>query len=160
MRPRVYVSGALMGASNLQAARDKYEICAKLLAEHNFVPYIPHQTTDPERAHSVSETDVFTRDADQLHSSDVVVAFLDEPSLGVGAELAMALAADIPIVALLSAHIRTSRFVLGMLKSRGSVATLTFSNVQELRHQLPGVIDALLLKRSGNLQQRTGQLGF
>jgi len=133
MAPKIYVSGALMAAANLDEARSKYEECASVLRNAGYAPYLPHRSTDPELMAEIAGVDVFDRDAKELMTSDAVVAFLDEPSLGVGAELAMCVAQGIPVVALMRPEARVSRFVFGMLESSDAVMVVTYRDMAELR---------------------------
>jgi len=81
---------------------------------------LPHQFTDPQLAAAMTPGAVFTRDRDELSRTDAIIAYLDEPSLGVGCELALAHYQGVSILALHHADARVSRFALGYLESIGA----------------------------------------
>ena len=87
---RVYISGALASAKNLQSARILYEAMALACEEAGAVAYLPHKATDPELNSELSDEYVATRDLEELSRCDHIVASLSDPSTGMGAELAIA----------------------------------------------------------------------
>lgn len=117
---RVYISGALQASSDLPAARSRYEHAARVVGERGHSAYLPHQHTDPVKAAGVSAEAVFERDRQELSDCDAVVAFIDEPSLGVGCELALAHQQNARILALRNEASRVSRFALGFLEAIGA----------------------------------------
>jgi Nucleoside 2-deoxyribosyltransferase len=118
---KVYLSGALQASRNLTDARHLYEVAAAMIVSAGHSAYLPHQQTDPELAPRLSSDAVFERDLKQLKSADAIVAFLNEPSFGVGAEIALAGQSNVPILALHRRDGAVSRFLLGYLASVGGV---------------------------------------
>ncbi|MBO6561847.1 MAG: nucleoside 2-deoxyribosyltransferase [Nisaea sp.] len=114
---KIYISGALQASTNLQIARDLYEEAARILDSSGDFCFLPHLQTDPERAKFIPSDDVFSRDVRALEDADGVIAFLNEPSHGVGAEIAMALAWGKPILPLIENGGKCSRFLDGLLRS-------------------------------------------
>lgn len=112
---RVYISGALKGSRDLSAARDLYERAALAVSQAGHEPYVPHSSTDPERAAALSPEAVYDSDMKAIHRSDAVLAFLNEPSLGVGAEIAICARESIPVLGLCALRTEVSRFALGCL---------------------------------------------
>ncbi len=129
---RIYISGALAGSSDLAKARLLYEDVAVRLKGVGLRPYLPHSQTDPEHQADVSSAEVFTRDLNELLSSDVVLAFLGEPSLGVGAEIALALGRRLPVVGVWPEGTRVSRFVLGLLEASPSARVGSYRSIGEV----------------------------
>ncbi len=117
---QVYISGALQASRDLAGARALYEAAATAVARAGHEPYLPHQHTDPVAAAGLNPAAVFRRDMQFLRDSDAVVAFLNEPSLGVGAEMVLACEAGIPVLALHRFDIGVSRFVIGYLDYQGA----------------------------------------
>ncbi|MET3413805.1 nucleoside 2-deoxyribosyltransferase [Methylobacterium sp. 1030] len=117
---KVYISGALQASRDLAGARALYEAAALAVEEAGHTPYLPHKHTDPVKAADLDAVSVFRRDMANLRAADLVVAFLDEPSLGVGAELVLAREAGTPVLALHAAGTGVSRFVAGYLSDRRS----------------------------------------
>jgi hypothetical protein len=86
----------------------------------------------------VSPAQVYRADLQQLLSSDLVVAYIGSPSLGVGAELALAVRSHIPVVALQRPGDLVSRFVVGMLDSAD--ARIVVTSDEELPQELRGAL--------------------
>lgn len=119
-----YISGALLNASNLDESRRLYESFAAACGRAGCAAYVPHQHADPVRDAHLSNADVAARDLEAIAAADVLVAYIGEPSLGVGAEIAIALAAGTRVLALAPADRRVSRFVLGLLERAGDQAVV------------------------------------
>ncbi len=115
-----YISGALTGLSDPVSARRYYELLATVCQEAGMAAYLPHRENDPVLHADVPASVVYQRDLVHLQASDVVVAHVGAPSLGVGAELALAVAAGIDIVAVRRPAEPHSRFVAGMLEEGGA----------------------------------------
>jgi nucleoside 2-deoxyribosyltransferase len=121
---QAYISGALLNAVHLEAARALYERFAEACRAAGWDAYVPHQHADPVRDAGLSNLDVAERDVDHVSAADALVAYLGEPSLGVGAEVAIALRAGKPVLAVAEADRLVSRFLLGFLElhpSQGQV---------------------------------------
>lgn len=131
MSKKVYISGALMGARDLGRARELYEIFASACRDAGWIPYLPHSNTDPDAAATLPASTVVSRDLEELESADVLLAYLGEPSLGVGAEIALAVCRDKPILATYESGRRISRFVLGLLECHRSAAVFEFRSERE-----------------------------
>jgi nucleoside 2-deoxyribosyltransferase len=117
-----YISGALLNAVNLAESRARYERFADACRAVGWDAYVPHQHADPERDTHLSNTDVARRDLDAVTSADLLIAYVGEPSLGVGAEVAIALAAKKPVLLLAEAQRKVSRFLLGLVELQGAPA--------------------------------------
>jgi nucleoside 2-deoxyribosyltransferase len=111
---RVYISGALINAARLDEARKLYERLADACVSAGCAAYVPHQHADPVRDPHLSNAEVATRDLAEVTAADVLVAYVGEPSLGVGAEVAIALAAGKRVLLLAEADRKVSRFLLGL----------------------------------------------
>lgn len=135
---RVYISGPLTAASDLASARRYYDRLAALCRDQGLTPYLPHTENDPELHASASPAEVFRADLRQLLASDLVVAYVGSPSLGVGAELALAVRSQIPIVAVRRPDEVVSRFVVGMLESAGGRIVVASDN--ELSRKMPDAL--------------------
>jgi nucleoside 2-deoxyribosyltransferase len=111
----VYISGALMNAVDLSRSRILYEQLAHACICAGYTAYLPHQNTDPEEMSEISAEVVMQRDMDELNKASVLVAYIGEPSLGVGAEIAIAMQQEKTILAVYDSANRVSRFILGLL---------------------------------------------
>ena len=117
MNRRVYVSGPLQASRDLPLARALYETFARACRQAGYDPYLPHVDNDPERDADNSPEDVYARDISELRRSAAVVAHVGAPSSGVGAELAVAVAEGIPVIAISRPGEPVSRFLAGMLRA-------------------------------------------
>lgn len=129
---RAYISGALLNASDLPASRALYERFAAACEAAGVRAYVPHQHADPVRDRDLSSLDVATRDLEQVNAADVLVAYVGEPSLGVGAEVAIALAAGKRVLLLAERERRVSRFLLGLAELHPAQASFCrFGSVED-----------------------------
>lgn len=99
---------------------------------------MPHKENDPEDHPEISAEEVFKRDTTKLLEADLVIAFVGAPSLGVGAELALAVNSDIPVLAICRPNEIVSRFVVGMLARHGNRVLIIDDTAME--HELPGAM--------------------
>jgi 2'-deoxynucleoside 5'-phosphate N-hydrolase len=81
----------------------------------------------------LSDTEIHDRDLDWLHGCDVVVAEITVPSLGVGYEIAHAVAAKIPVLALYRGE--RSR-VSAMIAGSPGVTTVAYADLPEAYHAI------------------------
>ena len=114
MRVRAYISGALINAARLEDARRLYERLADACESAGCAAYVPHQHADPVRDPDLLNTEVASRDLAEVRAADVLVAYVGEPSLGVGAEVAIALAEGKRVLLVAEAGRKVSRFLLGL----------------------------------------------
>lgn len=143
---KTYISGPLHAVRDLAAARSFYETLATTCRDAGWEPYLPHQNTDPEIHRDVSEAEVFDRDLHAIQDADVIVAYIGQPSSGVGAELGIAFAEGRPVVALYHENESPSRFLLGMLRRAATARLIRYRTLPEcnerLRQELLGLTSA------------------
>jgi hypothetical protein len=85
---KIYISGALTHSEdNVRNIYENLGEIAKEICEH---VHIPHLFTDPKDNPDISPFDVWKKDHFEVASSDLIIAYVGEPSLGVGAELEIA----------------------------------------------------------------------
>jgi nucleoside 2-deoxyribosyltransferase len=119
-----YISGALINAAALDRSRALYERFAEACRAAEWEAYVPHQHADPERDGHLSNLEVAERDIDQVTAADALVAYVGEPSLGVGAEVAIALRAGKRVLVLAESEARVSRFLMGLAELHPSQARI------------------------------------
>ena len=108
-----YISGALTNVKELSDMQKFYEAIGEVCAKNGYSPYIPHKHIDPVLAADVSPGEVWRTDYNAVSQSAVVVAFVGEPSLGVGAELEIARENKVPIILMARESDRVSRMARG-----------------------------------------------
>ena len=113
-RPGIYVSGALNAAADIEKAKRFYERLGDVCENAGFNAYVPHTMgTDPVENPEVTPEEVYRRDMAAVSSSDLVVAYVGEPSLGVGAEIERAANLGIDVILLHEEGRTVSRLILG-----------------------------------------------
>jgi nucleoside 2-deoxyribosyltransferase len=136
-----YISGPLQAARDLKAAREFYERLAEICVSVGISPYLPHQQTDPQRNIDASSVSVYRRDRAAIGDCDLLLAEIGPPSSGVGAELALALTAEMPVIAVHHLTEQPSRFVLGMLEDYELAVVISYDNVDSLAGALSAVLE-------------------
>lgn len=142
----VYVSGALKGSRDIARARALYERAARVVAAAGHQAYLPHQHTDPIHAAAISPAQVFRRDLAALRAASGVVAFVGEPSLGVGAELALCAEAGTPLLGLHTPVDDVSRFAVGLLEAAGA-RLVCYADAGELEAAIRSFLEDLSAER-------------
>ncbi len=143
---KVYISGALTGVSRATRLKRFYEEIGRLCRENGQEAYVPHLYTDPVRHPSLTPQEVFATDKYHVRTSDLLIAYVGVPSLGVGMELAYAEALGIPIVLLYEKRVRVSRFSLGIPTV---ISRIQFHNFKHALTQLNRVLARRRMKPVG-----------
>jgi nucleoside 2-deoxyribosyltransferase len=128
---KIYISGALLAASDLGVAKSLYESFGTTCRQAGHRPYVPHTKNDPARLDEAKPKSVYESDAKMLLKSDLVVAYLGEPSLGVGAEIAMAIHNKISIIALYEDIRTVSRFLIGLLEGYDQAIIYRYKDAED-----------------------------
>lgn len=110
---KVYISGALTRLDDKKNYRKIYEGIAAVCREFSFEVYVPHIYGDPITRPEIPPGDVWQKDHQEVSSSDVVIAYVGQPSLGVGAELEIARMACKDIILWKFSGEKVSRMALG-----------------------------------------------
>ncbi len=135
---KVYISGALTGIENSAEIKAFYEAISSLCQEMLFQAYVPHLATDPTTNPDVSPQQVFEIDKLQVSNSDIVIAYLGIPSLGVGMELAYAEINNISLILLYERSKTVSRFPRGIPTV---ISEIQFSSKEDALAQLRSVLE-------------------
>jgi nucleoside 2-deoxyribosyltransferase len=142
---RFYISGALRGSKALSAAREKYEEFACLLTYMGYEAYLPHSQTDPEMDSDMEPSAVFLKDMGALSACDAVVAFLDEPSLGVGAEIALAIQQEKAVIGIFRRGNEVSRFIEGLIRVSENSLMVEYEGLQDAADSVIRKVEGLWL---------------
>jgi nucleoside 2-deoxyribosyltransferase len=137
IKPLIYISGALTGIENITAIKDFYVAIGSLCQNMGFHAYVPHLNTDPINHPHISPHQVFETDKRQVTQSELVVAYIGFPSLGVGMELAYAETNHIPIILLYETDKTISRFPRGIPTV---LSEIKFKDYQDALTQLESVL--------------------
>jgi len=111
---RIFFSGPLTDLKNPDGTKAFYAKLAEVAKKHGFDYFWAFQHgTDPIKNPDVTPTDVYRRDIAELEKSDVMVAYVGEPSTGTGLEIEHARIKNIPVYLLYEKNKKISRMLLG-----------------------------------------------
>lgn len=118
---QVYISGA---------NKELYEILGVEFEKCGFTAYIPNQHTDPKKNADIKPDKIYQTDYRKIIESSLLVAYVGEPSLGVGQEIQIASFNQVPILLVFEKDAKVSRMTLGtpMVKQK-----FQFENIENLR---------------------------
>lgn len=142
---KMYISGALTGIENPESLKAFYEAIASLGHKLGLPTYVPHLNTDPLLNPDITPRQVFDLDKNQVIDSDLVIAYVGYPSLGVGMELAYAEMHDIPSVLLYERGKNISRFARGIPTA---IAEIQFNDYDDALEQLKHCLEQWKITRS------------
>ncbi len=131
---RIYFAGSIRGGRDDAGL---YLELVEILQQHGQV-LTEHVATVGEE--DMADADIFTRDLDWLTGSDVVVAEVTTPSLGVGYEIAFAVERGIPVLCLFRPG--EGRQVSAMLSGNSSVGIVNYRDVAETTSDIARFIAA------------------
>lgn len=119
---QVYISGA---------NKEIYELLGAEFERCGFTAYIPNQHTDPKKNDNIKPKEVYQTDYRKIIESSMLVAYVGEPSLGVGQEIQIASFHQIPILLVFEKGAKVSRMTLG---TPGVKQKFQFENFEDLRN--------------------------
>ena len=129
-RKQVYISGPLTNSSN----KELYELLGEEFEKCGFSAYIPHQHTDPVKNSKITPEKVYHTDYRKIIESSLLVAYVGEPSLGVGQEIQIASFHQIPILLVFEKGAKVSRMTLG---TPGVKQKFQFDTLENLKEWVP-----------------------
>jgi hypothetical protein len=142
MKLRIYISGAFTNISNWIEVSQIYEYVAKSFNQNGFGIYLPHSKTPPTLTEGLTSEEVFLRDFDEIKKSQIIFAFLDNPSHGVGAEIALALNLGLIVVGVSHNNIKISRFIEGLLQNHPNGYFFKYENIDEIQLNFVSIINS------------------
>ena len=126
-RKQVYISGPLTNSSK----KELYELLGAEFEKCGFSAYIPHQHTDSKKNADIKPKEVYQTDYRRIIESSLLVAYVGEPSLGVGQEIQIAAFHQIPILLVFEKEAKVSRMTLGNPMVKQTFKFETFENLKE-----------------------------
>lgn len=133
MKITAYVSGALTGGDEITLLKHFYERIAETCKSVGIEAYVPHLVSDPIGNPNMTPEEVYDLDRRQVLDSNLLVAYVGYPSLGVGQEIEIARENNIPVVMLMENDRRISRMARG---NPAVVAEIHFADHDDGLHQL------------------------
>ena len=134
---RIYFAGSIRGGRKMA---DRYRELINLLQSHGKV-YTEH-VGDDERIKSefksLSDKKIHDRDLEWIRKSDLVVAEVSVPSLGVGYEIARASELGKPVLCLYNTS--SEHLLSAMISGSGGVKVISYDSIQEAKNIVDGYI--------------------
>jgi nucleoside 2-deoxyribosyltransferase len=138
---RIFFAGPLTNLKDPEKTKALYvrlATVAKDLGYEYFWAFL--SGTDPIKNPDVAPSDVYHRDIKELDQSDMMIAYLGEPSTGTGIEIEHAHKTNKPIVILYEQETHMSRMLLGC---PGIVKTIIFSSEDDAVTQLKAFLSTV-----------------
>lgn len=111
---RIFFAGPLTDLAHPEATKAFYLKLADVATKNNVQWFWAFMNgTDPIKNPQVSAHDVYVRDTTELEKSDIMVAYVGEPSTGTGLEIEHAYSKGIPVYLLYEKGKRISRMLRG-----------------------------------------------
>lgn len=111
---RIFFAGPLTDLKNPETTKAFYLKLAKIARVNGFDYFWAFLNgTDPIKNPEITSRDVYKRDIAELEKSDIMVAYVGEPSTGTGLEIEHAHHKDIPVYLLYEKGRPVSRMLLG-----------------------------------------------
>jgi 2'-deoxynucleoside 5'-phosphate N-hydrolase len=133
MKIKAYVSGVLTGGSEIESLKHFYEQVAAVCMAEGIDAYVPHLVSDPTENPGMSPEEVYDIDRRQVLESNLLIAYVGLPSLGVGQEIEIAREKNIPVVLLMEKDRKISRMARG---NPVIIAEIHFSDFEDALSQL------------------------
>jgi len=92
----------------------------------------------------LSDKQIHDRDLKWLRNSDIIVAEVTTPSLGVGYEIAIAVKESIPVIALFRNN--TEKRLSAMIKGDESINVIEYSEIETLFSKLGDILKMIISK--------------
>ena len=119
---RIFFAGPLTDLANPEKTKVFYKKLAEVATANGFDYYWAFMRgTDPELNPEVLPSRVFQIDTYELEESDMMIAYVGEPSIGTGQEVEFARERKIPLYLLYEADKRISRMLLGSPNVKGTI---------------------------------------
>ena len=113
---KFYISGAIQGSSDIDSARVIYEQAAGAVEQAGARAYVP-MLEQEEMFPKPDSVGVYETDLQAILESNGIIVFLDEPSLGTGAEIILAQHHQKSILAVIGEGKSFSRFIEGLFET-------------------------------------------
>ena len=145
-------------AGSIRAGREDVPVYERLISHlKEFGPVLTEHVGDYRLSvhgqHHLDDVFIHDRDVAWLLSSDVVVAEVTVPSLGVGYEIAMAVRSDIPVIALFRGPVQQ---LSAMISGSRQIRVIAYHDVDLVLPELDEALGELGLHREAAALQNLG----
>ncbi len=132
----IFFSGSIRGG---RSEIDQYQVFVELLNEYGSV--LTEHVADPaldSAEDGLSDPEIHDRDLAWLKESDLVVAEVTTPSLGVGYEIGRARSFDTPVIALY--HQQATHELSAMVRGNDNIRVLTYDRPADITSALRSLV--------------------
>lgn len=134
---KIYVAGPYSNLSEEEREHQKsffqkIKIAISKTGNTAFVPFLPPDNKELFKNGSPSPSEVYIFCEDHLFNSDLLIAEVSTPSLGIGMEMGLAAVNGIPIILLYKSGSEVSDFARGM----PGVRLIEYVNIKDCMRQL------------------------
>ncbi len=139
---KIYFAGAILGGRENLAVYQ--HIVGRLRALGHHVPsqHVAHTDVLQEES-AISARAVYDRDLNWLRECDAMIAEVSTPSLGVGYEIACAVALEKPVLCLHRVGLPISKMIIGNPSTR--LRVLAYRTLPELDHHIAAFLEGSAL---------------
>jgi 2'-deoxynucleoside 5'-phosphate N-hydrolase len=138
---RIFFGGPLTDLKNPEETKIFYTKLAEVAVKNGFDYYWAFQRgTDPEENPDVGADRVFQIDTYELEKSELMIAYVGEPSTGTGIEIEYARERNIPVYLLYEKNRRISRMLIGAPHIEGKIE---FENEDDALTQLDNLLKTI-----------------
>lgn len=138
---RIFFAGPLTDLQNPEQTKAFYQKLAEVAQKNGFDYYWAFLNgTDPIKNPDVTPPVVYTTDLAELAKSDLMVAYIGEPTTGTGQEIEYAREHNIPVYLIFEKGKHITRMVLGSPNVKGIIE---FTNQEEALVQFDRLVKSL-----------------
>lgn len=138
---RIFFAGPLSNLSNPEKTKVFYKNMATVAETLGFSYFWAFLSgTDPEKNPDVPPQDVYSRDIAALDNSDIMIAYVGEPTTGTGIEIEHAHQTHKPVILLYEQNKRISRMLRGCPAIKKEII---FSSEEDALAQLQSYLASL-----------------
>lgn len=138
---RIFFGGPLTDLHNREETKEFYKKLSAVAEANGYEYYWAFlRGTDPEENPDVPPARVYQIDTYELERSNLMIAYVGEPSTGTGQEVEYARTHNIPVYLLFEKGKRISRMLLGAPNIKG---TIEFADEQDAMRQLDTLLKSL-----------------
>jgi len=139
---RIFFAGPLTELTHTDETKTFYKQMARVAETNGFTSYWAFLNgTDPLKNPGVPPNTVYTTDLNELGKSDLMIAYIGQPTTGTGQEIEYAREHNIPVYLLFEKYKPVSRMVLGSPNIKG---TLEFTSESDALSQLDTLLKSLV----------------
>lgn len=138
---RIFFAGPLTELTHTEKTKLFYKQMAQVAQGNGFAHYWAFlHGTDPIKNHDVIPSAVYQTDLNELGKSDLMIAYIGEPTTGTGQEIEYAREHNIPVYLMFEKGKHISRMVLGSPNVKGAIE---FTNEVDALAQLDTLLKSI-----------------